>query len=135
MIKLDEVLCNCYIGLCRVLLFVNKCIYISLDSPREKKTITRFVTDWLQNYIGLINLKDGKADIGTALRCFGRGNPAQHNRVFCFSVECPFVEKRIYINFFLSLHRIIFVFTQQFWVEGHAIHNICLFPSRCCTLN
>lgn len=94
-------------------------INVSLDSPREKKTITWFVTDWVQKYIGLINLKDDKANIGTDLGCFGRGNHAQHNHVFRFSVECPFVEKNSDIVFYLSVHRIMFfftVFTQQFWV-------------------
>lgn len=31
---------------------------VSLDTPREIKTVTRFVTDWLSKFIGLTNLID-----------------------------------------------------------------------------
>ena len=34
---------------------------MSLDSPRENKTLIRLVTDSLRKYIGLINLIDGEA--------------------------------------------------------------------------
>lgn len=34
---------------------------VSLDIPRETKTLIRFVCDWLHKYIGLIKLIDGDA--------------------------------------------------------------------------
>lgn len=38
-------------------------INVSFDSPRENKTIIRFVTDLLRKYIGLTNLIDNEAKI------------------------------------------------------------------------
>lgn len=46
MIKLDEVLCNCYIGLRRVLLFVNKCIYHLIALGKTKQLLGLLLVDY-----------------------------------------------------------------------------------------